>query len=136
MRAPALFKTGLIYFALVFAAGFALAPLRELWAIPRFGERAGELMEMPIMLVVIVFAARYVVRRFRVPSATLPRLGIGIVALACLLLAEVGVVFWIRGFTLAEYVAARDPVSGGIYLAMLGVFCLMPLLVRRGRRAR
>lgn len=136
MRASAIVRAGLSYFAIVFAVGFALAPLRELWAIPRFGARLGELLEMPFMLVAIFLAARYVVRRFRVGRGALPRLGLGVIALGCLLLAEIGVVFWVRGFTLTEYLAARDPVSGGIYLAMLGVFALMPLLVRRGKQRR
>ncbi len=131
MKTRFILKAGLTYFLCVFAVGFALAPLRELWAIPRFGERLGELLEMPFMLLAMVLVARFVIRRFRVPLAALPRLAIGLIALACLLLAELGVVFWIRGFTLADYMAARDPVSGAVYLAMLALLALMPLLLRR-----
>ena len=50
----------MLYFALVFAAGFVLGPFRILWAVPRFGERIAALMEAPIMLVVIVLAARWI----------------------------------------------------------------------------
>jgi len=38
-------KAGLIYFALVFGAGFILGPIRLRWGVPRFGTRAAELME-------------------------------------------------------------------------------------------
>jgi len=51
-------RAGVLYFAVVFGAGFILGPIRLLWAVPRFGPRIAELMEMPIMLVVIVVAAR------------------------------------------------------------------------------
>jgi hypothetical protein len=122
---------GALYFALVFAAGFVLGPIRVLWAEPRFGPRVAELMEAPIMLVVIVLAARAVLRRLAVPSAPGPRLGMGGVALALLLGAELAVVLRLRGLTIAEYLASRDPVSGSVYVAMLGIFALMPLFVAR-----
>lgn len=48
-------KAGALYFALVFGAGFVLAPLRLFWAAPRFGTRTAELMEMPVMLVAVFF---------------------------------------------------------------------------------
>jgi hypothetical protein len=43
-------KAGVLYFAIVFGAGFVLGPIRLLWAVPRFGERMAELMEAPVML--------------------------------------------------------------------------------------
>ena len=60
-------KAAFLYFALVFGTGFVLGPVRLLWAVPRFGIRAAELMEMPIMLVVTIVAARWVIRRLGVP---------------------------------------------------------------------
>jgi hypothetical protein len=47
---PRVLKAGGLYFALVFAAGFALGPIRLLWLVPRFGARSAELMEAPVML--------------------------------------------------------------------------------------
>ncbi len=121
---------GALYFAMVFGAGFALGPIRVLWLVPRFGARWPELMEMPVMLLVIVFAARWIATRFAPPSAT-ARLGIGVIALALTLTAEFTLVLGLRGLTPGEYLAARDPVSGAVYYAMLGVFAAMPLLVAR-----
>ena len=40
-------------------------------------------------------------------------------------------VLWLRGWTLAEYYESRDPVSGAVYVIMLGLFALMPLLGSR-----
>lgn len=124
-------KAGALYFALVFGAGFALGPVRILWIEPRFGARTAELMEAPVMLAVIVFAARFVVRRLAVPSNTYSRLGMGFAALGLMVAAEFTLVLRLRGLSISEYLASRDPVSGTVYYAMLGVFALMPLLVAR-----
>jgi hypothetical protein len=124
-------KAGALYFALAFGVGFVLGPIRILWAVPRFGERTAELMEMPIMLLVIIVAARWIIRRLTVPSTPSSRFGIGCLALGLLLAAEFTLVLWLRGLTISEYLANRDPVSGTLYYVMLGVFAVMPLLVAR-----
>lgn len=45
-------KAGVLYFALVFGAGFVLGTIRTLGVVPRVGARIAELMETPVMLVV------------------------------------------------------------------------------------
>ena len=124
-------KAGLIYFALVFSAGFVLGTVRTLWVVPRVGTRLAELMEAPIMLVVTIVAARWIVRHFAIPYVPLARLGMGGIGLGLLLVAEFGLVLWLRGIPIREYLASRDPVSGTVYYAMLGVFAIMPLFVAR-----
>jgi hypothetical protein len=124
-------KAGVLYFALVFGAGFVLGPIRILWLVPRYGTRMAELMEMPIMFVVTIVAAQWIVRRFAVPSSPSSRLGMGCVALTLLLVAEFTLVLWLRGLSISEYLASRDPVSGTVYYVMLGVFTIMPLFVAR-----
>jgi hypothetical protein len=122
-------KAGVLYFAVVFSAGFVLGTIRTLWVVPRVGTRVAELMEAPIMLVITIVSARWVVRRLDVPSAPSSRLGMGCVALSLLLVAEITLVQWIRGLTIREYLASRDPVSGTVYYAMLALLAVMPLLV-------
>ncbi len=124
-------KAGLLYFALVFGAGFVLGPIRVLWLVPRLGERIAELLEPPVMLVVIVLSARWIVRRFALPPVAASRLAMGGLAIGLLLAAEFAVVLWLRGMTLAEYFATRDPVSGTAYYAALAAFAVMPMLVER-----
>ena len=124
-------RSGLLYFALVFGAGFVLGTIRTLWVVPRFGERNAELMEAPLMLAVTFLAARWMERHSLLPSAQAARLGVGLVALALLLAAEFAVVLRLRGLSIAEYVATRDPVAGAVYLLSLGFFALAPLLVVR-----
>lgn len=122
---------GVLYFALAFGAGFLLGLIRVLWLVPRLGERTAELLEAPIMLAVVFIAARWVVRRLDIPPLPFARLGVGVVALGLLCAAEVVVVLWLRGLTIEQYLAGRDPVAGTVYLVMLAVFALMPLMVGR-----
>lgn len=117
------------YFAIVFGTGFLLGPIRLLWAVPRFGERNAELMEMPIMLLVIVFAA-LAVKRLCDGRGSIA-LMIGIIAFALMVTAELSAVPRVRGVTLSDYLQNRDPIAGSVYLAMLVVFALMPWLVAR-----
>jgi type IV secretory pathway TrbD component len=53
----------------------------------------------------------------------------GCIALVLMLIAEFGFVLWIRGLSIKEYFATRDPVSGTAYYLLLIVFAIMPLLV-------
>jgi len=124
-------KAGVLYFTLVFGAGFVLGPIRILCLVPRFGTRTAELMEMPIMLAAVIFTARWVVQRLAPPPTPSTRLGIGVIAPGLLLIAEMTLVLCLRDLTISEYLTDRDPVAGAAYLAMLGLFAIMPQLVAR-----
>ncbi len=124
-------KAGVIYFALVFAAGFVLGPIRILWVVPRLGTRTAELLETPIMLVVTIVAARWIVRRLAVPASAASRLGMGCIALVLMLGAEFTIVLGLRGISIREYLSSRDPVSGTAYYIALALFAIMPLIVQR-----
>ena len=126
-----MFTAAGIYFALVFGAGFVLGPIRILWAVPRLGVRLAELIEAPIMLVVVVVAARWVVGRYAEDFTVRRRLALGAVALALMLFAEFALVTWLWGQSILDYLAGRDPVSGSVYYVLLGIFAVMPALVRR-----
>lgn len=124
-------KAGLLYFLIVFGAGFVLGIFRILWVDPRFGTRTAELMETPIMFVVIILASQWIVRRLAVPYTPTERFGMGCIALGLMLIAEFTLVLWLRGISISDYLVSRDPVSGTIYYVMLGVFTIMPLFVAR-----
>lgn len=59
MKTHHVVKAGAIYFALVFASAFVLRTIRVLWLVPTVGTRAAELLEMPLMLAVVIVAARW-----------------------------------------------------------------------------
>ena len=119
-------KAAAVYFALVFGTGFVLGPIRILFLVPRFGVRVAELMEFPVMLVVIVLAARWLVRKFQLTVHTLL---VGFLALGLMIAFEFTLVLWLRGLTLSEYFRERDPVAGVVYYLMLLVFAAMPFFM-------
>ena len=85
-------RAGLVYFFLVFGAGFVLGVVRTLFVTPWVGASRAELLETPLMLLVVWRAARWLQPRLR-PGAALPA---GLLALAILLGAETGVGVFLR----------------------------------------
>ena len=126
MRAVA---AGVVYFLLMFGVGWILGPIRELWAVPHFGRVAATLSEAVIMLIAMVVAARWVIRRFAVPQTTIAATGIGLVALGLLIPAEIAGVVFVRGLSLHGYFASLLTVPGVISLVMFLLFAAMPALV-------
>ncbi|MDY7094070.1 MAG: hypothetical protein SX243_13965 [Acidobacteriota bacterium] len=138
---PAASRTALLagglYFLLVFAVGFALGVVRTLWLVPAWGVRTAELAEVPVMLVVMILVARWLVRRFDLGNRSLAvSLAAGVVALGLLVAAELWLILWLQQSTVGDYLAGRDPVSGGAYAASLLVFALLPTLVAAWHRRR
>ena len=124
-------RAGAVYFLLVFGAGFVLGVIRTLWVEPQVGARLAELSEMPLMLGVIILAARWTIRRLGVPARLPQRLGMGFLGLGLLVAAELALVVALRGMTLQDYFATTPTDAVELEGLMLGVFALMPLLVAR-----
>ncbi len=124
-------RSALIYFAVVFGAGFALGLVRVTLLVPRLGVRAAELIEMPLMLAVVMLAARFVVRRYPRPPAARSRLGIGFLALALLLAAELAGALLVQQTTIHSWLASRDPVSTSVYAIVLLLCAAMPWIIAR-----
>lgn len=123
-------RAGAAYFLTVFAAGFALAFIRLPLLVPRFGVRTAELMEMPVMLAVIAWAAWRLAKRHP-DLGRRSRLLAGLFALTLLAVAELLVAWLLGPGSPVEYIASRDPVSGSLYLASLGIFAVAPALESR-----
>lgn len=124
-------RPGIIYFLLVFGAGFVLGTVRVLLIVPHVGHRTAELLEMPLMLTATVLAARWITRRFPEARTSAARLAIGGIALGLMLAGEMAVGIGLRGMTAADIVLNRDPVSGTAYYVSLILFAAMPWLVSR-----
>jgi hypothetical protein len=124
-------KAGVIYFLLVFAVGWVLGPIRELWVVPRFGRMIGVFLEAPIMLIAMIISARWVIRRFDVPGTLRTTISMGLVAVGILTVAEIAGVLWVRQLSLQEYLGSLATAPGVISLLMFLLFAAMPTLVTR-----
>lgn len=121
-------RASFLYFALVMGAGFLLGSVRVLFVVPHLNERWAELAEMPIMAMVIVVAAGYILRRYPEVQTRGRALVVGFTALALSVSAELVLAVVLQSQSLAEYLASRDKISGSVYLVMLVAFALMPRL--------
>lgn len=128
-RALEVFREATIYFAIVFGTGLVLGTIRVPLAVPRFGERVSELIEMPFMLIAIIFAAGVIKPSY--VGRPIVALSIGLFALILLVSAEAAFVVMVRRQSIPEYIERRDPVSGTVYVVMLAGFALMPWIVAR-----
>ncbi|HEY9143102.1 MAG TPA: hypothetical protein VIM90_03625 [Arenimonas sp.] len=128
---PSVLRAGLIYFLIVFGAGFALAFIRLPLLVPRFGVRAAELMEMPVMLAVIAWASWRLAKRHAGLGRD-SRLLAGLFAFALLATAELLLAWFLGPGSPAEYIASRDPVSGSVYLVSLVIFAVAPAMWNPG----
>jgi hypothetical protein len=119
-------KAGAAYFVCVFGVGSLLGSIRVPFLVPRFGVRAAELMEMPFMLAAILVSSRWIVNRFDLLDRSGTCLAAGLLALLLLGATELVLAFGIQGLSPLNYLASRDPVSGGAYAGMLLLCALMP----------
>ncbi len=128
-------KSSLIYFSLVFLAGFVLGTIRVLWIVPAVGQRYAELIELPIMLLVVLHAARFVLLRMQSadPGSCFY---MGLLALGILLCIEFTLVLGIQGLSIEQYLANRDPLAAAAYALSLIIYALMPAVIAFSRQRK
>ncbi|TVQ56675.1 MAG: hypothetical protein EA355_06395 [Rhodobacteraceae bacterium] len=124
-------QAGLIYFALVFVAGALVSVVRDVVLAPNIGLRLAELVEYPLLFLVIMGSANWTIHRFGLKGQRGPRAVMGSVAFLLAVTIGALLVLLIRGQSLVEYAANRHPLTGAVYLMMLGLVAAMPLLVGR-----
>lgn len=120
-----------VYFFIVFFFGFIFGVLRTLLLEPIIGLNYAELVEIPLMLIVIYFTSVLVLNRFNIQYFFKIRLGIGMLALLFMLLAEFTLVIFISNSSILEYLNSKNNFSGYVYLISLLLFALMPLFVEK-----
>jgi hypothetical protein len=130
---PTSFVAGFTYFIIVYCIAFAFGTIRVFFVVPSLGVRYAELLEMPILTLAFIPPARFVERKFALPTNDIwLRLKAGLFALAFTLGME-WVMFWARskqmGTTIMEEVAGKDRVTGIAFLVTLGVFAVVPTLL-------
>lgn len=117
------------YTAIVFAIGFLAGTVRVLFLVPRIGETAAVLAELPLMLTASFFVARWVVRRDRVARTLRSRARMGLMSFAILMAFETAVSLAVFGNTLTEHLTGY--LSPPAWLGVFGqiVFAAMPALL-------
>ena len=120
----------LLYFALVFAAGFVLGAIRTLVVAPRWGELPATLLEAPVMLVVSWRACGASIRRFGVRGRR-AGLSMGAMAFCLLMAAELALSLFAFRRSPAQYLHAFATWAGGVGLASQIGFGVFPLLRAR-----
>lgn len=123
---------GSIYFAAVFAAGFALGVLRTLVLEPWLGALPAVLVELPIILGVAWLACARVLRR--IPLAAAGPVLMGAVAFGLLMLAEAGISVLLAGRSLPQHLALYREAPHLLGLAGQVLFAAFPWI--QARRAR
>ena len=131
MNTPPL-KAAAAYFALAFTLGFVLGTLRVTVLVPALGELVAVMVELPLMLTATWFICRRVVRHFGVPAAAGPRLAMGGVAFALLMVVEFTLSVTAFGRTPGAYFASLAAPAGMLGLAGQAVFGLWPWWQGRG----
>lgn len=126
-------KAGLTYFSAVFVVGFMLGTIRVLVLVPRLGEIASVSLEAPVTLAVSWFASRWITEKFDLTSEVSPRLLMGAVAFALLMLAEVGVSVFAFGKPIEDYFVAYWSPQGVIGLVAQIAFAFFPVMQRTQR---
>lgn len=129
------FVPAFAYFLLAYACGFATGVVREFFVTPRTGLTAALWIELPVMVAVSFFAARFVVRRFVVKNDLGDRLILGSLGLALLVVAEQVMSWALRGISVFTLWAHFSPLAAIANFAGLGLFAIMPLLILRHRNA-
>ncbi len=122
-------RVSLLYFCIVFAVGFALGTVRVLLLVDLLGERYAELAEMPLMILACGVTAHYLVAKYHAQLSAVRVVWVGLVSLVLLLAVEFSVVLALRGLSITEYFASRDPVSGTAYIVGLVSYAVAPVVI-------
>ena len=122
------------YFLTLFALGFVLGTVRVIFVVPRVGELAATIAEVPVMLAAAYFACRWAIRRWQVSPATAVRLAMIPWFLALLFLFEALLGVTLFGRSVAEQWVALSAPAGLVGISAQVIAAFLPLFVGRGER--
>jgi hypothetical protein len=117
------------YGGLGFAAGFVFGALRQLVLIPAFGDRAGHLIEFPMVTLTVFGIGAWIGARSAAPG-----LAIGILGAAILIAMESTMSLTFAGLSLSDYLASYDVKRGALLPFGLATMVLAPLAGRWSSR--
>jgi hypothetical protein len=124
---PAAIRAGVLYFAIVFTAGFLLGALRVFIILPIIGGLAAVALELPVILFISWLACRKLVTQLSVPALASHRIAMGASAFAMLMLAELALSVLVFSRSGPEFLADLRTPPGLLGLAGQIAFALLPL---------
>lgn len=119
-------RAGCTYFAGAFAVGFLLGVLRTLVLVPRIGETAAVLIELPIILGVSWLICGRILRRS--PLSAGEAVVMGASAFALLMIAELSMSMLLANRTFTAHLALYSDVAHLLGLAGQIAFALFPVV--------
>jgi len=122
-------RSGVTYFALVFAAGFVFGILRQLVLVPLIGATVAVAVEAPMILAVSAVVARWRVKA--VDADASDAVAIGMIALVLLLVAEALLAGPVRGWDFGQWLRHFSEPDGTLSLLLYLAFAAMPWIVWR-----
>ena len=122
---------GAVYFATVFALGFALGTVRLLLLESRVGLWAATLIELPFMLAASWLLCRWVVERWQISPALGARLHVGAVAFGLLMAAEILIGLTLLDREMPYQIEAMTSGPGALGLAAQLLYASFPVLQMR-----
>jgi len=126
---PALF--GVVYFLVVFLAGFVLGTIRVTLLAPTVGALPAVMIELPFILAIAWFVAGYLLRRLPLDAARNEDIGAGVLAFLLLIVAEALLALQLSGRMPAEFLARMITPEGLVGLGGQIVFAALPTLRNR-----
>lgn len=126
MGAASPVKAGILYWGLMFGAGFALGSARALLIAPTLGETTAVLLELPVMLAICWWAAGLVLRHW--PLSTGQALACGAIAFGLLMAAELATAAMFFGVLPGDWLAGLSRFPGWLGLAAQALAALFPRL--------
>lgn len=134
MKLPGWIAAAVLYFLIVFVAGFLLGTLRVLVLESEMGRENAVLAELPIMLAISFLVCRLLIAKFDVPARVVARLAMGGLAFTLLVAAEIALAVAIGGQPFADAASmlfAKENFPG---LAGQAIFGLLPPLLLVSKR--
>jgi hypothetical protein len=126
---------GTVYFLALFALGFVLGTIRVVFVVPRFGQLAGTVAEVPVMLTAAYVICRWALRHWRVTRTIAIRWAMVPYFLALLFAFETSLGLTLFGRPLSEQWAALVTFAGLLGLSAQIVAALLPVFVGRGEQS-
>ena len=133
---PRALRAGFVYFAFVFACGFALGTVRVVLVAPAVGELGAVLIEAPVILAVSWFVCRVLIARLPRSPGFADRAAMGAFAFLCLISAEVVLTVTAFGGGVTDVITGWTSPAGAVGLAGQIAFGVFPVFVRGGERAQ